>query len=100
MRIPGWLTDWRMNFANCAAVSPLVLAFAKCMQNQVWHRGAPNTSDRTRYITQISYASRLVGHKFYPFMDYTLPDHVKAAADGGSEQLRRLLGFLPRGAYG
>ena len=36
--------------------------------NQVWHRGRPNFSERTRYITQISYASYLVGHKFFPFM--------------------------------
>ena len=37
--------------------------------NQVWHRGGPNRSDRTRYITQISYARRLIGHKYYPFMN-------------------------------
>ncbi len=65
--------------------------------NQVWHRGAPNTSDRTRYITQISYARRLVGHKYYPFMNYQMPEHVYKGAD---ERRRRLLGFLPRGAYG
>jgi ectoine hydroxylase-related dioxygenase (phytanoyl-CoA dioxygenase family) len=65
--------------------------------NQVWHRGAPNTSQRTRYITQISYARRLVGHKYYPFMNYQMPEHVYAEAD---ERRRRLLGFLPRGAYG
>ena len=65
--------------------------------NQVWHRGAPNTSDRTRYITQISYARRLVGHKYYPFMNYQMPGHVY---DGADERRRRLLGFLPRGAYG
>ena len=65
--------------------------------NQVWHRGAPNASDRTRYITQISYARRLVGHKYYPFMNYQMPEHVYEGAD---ERRRRLLGFLPRGAYG
>lgn len=65
--------------------------------NQVWHRGAPNTSDLTRYITQISYARRLVGHKYYPFMNYQMPEHVYEGAD---ERRRRLLGFLPRGAYG
>ncbi len=65
--------------------------------NQVWHRGAPNASDRTRCITQISYARRLVGHKYYPFMNYQMPEHVY---DGADERRRRLLGFLPRGAYG
>ena len=65
--------------------------------NQVWHRGAPNQSDRTRYITQISYARRLVGHKYHPFMNYQMPEHVYSGAD---DRLRRLLGFLPSGAYG
>ena len=65
--------------------------------NQVWHRGGPNSSERTRYITQISYARRLVGHKFFPFMNYTMPEHVYKDAD---ERLQQLLGFLPHGAYG
>ena len=65
--------------------------------NQVWHRGGPNSSDRTRYITQISYARRLVGHKYAPFMNYVMPEHVYKDAD---ERRRRLLGFLPHGAYG
>jgi ectoine hydroxylase-related dioxygenase (phytanoyl-CoA dioxygenase family) len=65
--------------------------------NQVWHRGAPNQSDRVRYITQVSYARRLVGHKYKPFMNYIMPEHVYRDAD---ERLKRLLGFLPSGAYG
>jgi len=64
---------------------------------QVWHRGGPNTSDRTRYITQVTYGRRLVGHKYYPFMNYTMPEHVYV---GASPRLRRLLGFLDHGAYG
>ena len=65
--------------------------------NQVWHRGGPNQSSRTRYITQISYARRVIGHKYYPFINYQMPEHVYA---GAGERLRRLLGFLPHGAYG
>lgn len=65
--------------------------------NQVWHRGAPNLSDRVRYITQVSYARRLVGHKYSPFMNYQMPEHVWANAN---PHLKRLLGFLPNGAYG
>lgn len=65
--------------------------------NQVWHRGGPNKSGRTRYITQVSYARRLVGHKYHPFMNYQMPAHVY---EGASERKKRLLGFLPRGAYG
>jgi ectoine hydroxylase-related dioxygenase (phytanoyl-CoA dioxygenase family) len=64
---------------------------------QVWHRGAPNQSERTRYMTQVSYARRLVGHKYYPFMNYHMPEHVYQDAN---PRLKRLLGFLPRGAYG
>jgi ectoine hydroxylase-related dioxygenase (phytanoyl-CoA dioxygenase family) len=64
---------------------------------QVWHRGGPNQSDRTRYLTQISYARRIVGHKYYPFMNYQMPEHLYRDA---SPRLQRLLGFLPRGAYG
>jgi ectoine hydroxylase-related dioxygenase (phytanoyl-CoA dioxygenase family) len=65
--------------------------------SQVWHRGAPNTSDRVRYVTQVTYARRIVGHKYYPFMNYVMPEHVYRNAN---ERLRRLLGFLPSGAYG
>ena len=64
---------------------------------QVWHRGGPNTSDVTRYMTQISYARRIVGHKYYPFMNYQMPEHLYANAN---DRLKRLLGFLPHGAYG
>ena len=65
--------------------------------NQVWHRGAPNTSNRTRYMTQVSYARRLIGHKYFPFMNYQMPEHVYADAN---PRLKRLLGFLPTGNYG
>lgn len=65
--------------------------------NQVWHRGAPNTSDRTRYMTQVSYARRIVGHRYYPFMNYQMPEHVYRDAN---PRLKRLLGFLPHGPYG
>ncbi|MEE2657634.1 MAG: phytanoyl-CoA dioxygenase family protein [Candidatus Latescibacterota bacterium] len=65
--------------------------------NQVWHRGGPNASDQVRYMAQVSYARRLVGHKYYPFMNYAMPDRVYRDAD---ERLRRLLGFLPHGAFG
>lgn len=65
--------------------------------NQVWHRGGPNTSERTRYMTQISYARRLIGHKYSPFMNYQMPERVY---ENANERLRTLLGFLPSGAYG
>ena len=65
--------------------------------NQVWHRGGPNRSSRNRYITQVTYARRLIGHKYYPFMNYVMPEHVYRNAD---DRLKRLLGFLNHGAYG
>lgn len=70
---------------------------AVCFNNQIWHRGAPNLSDQARYITQVTYAKRLVGHKYYPFMNYQMPEHCYANA---SPRLKTLLGFLPHGAYG
>lgn len=68
-----------------------------CFNNQVWHRGSRNNSKITRYITQITYAKRLVGHKYYPFMNYQMPSHCY---EGASPRLKQLLGFLPHGAYG
>jgi ectoine hydroxylase-related dioxygenase (phytanoyl-CoA dioxygenase family) len=65
--------------------------------NQVWHRGGPNRSERTRYITQTTFGRRMIGHKYYPFMNYVMPEHIYKDAD---PRLRRLLGFLNRGAYG
>ena len=65
--------------------------------NQVWHRGGPNQSNQTRYITQITYGRRVIGHKYYPFMNYTMPEHVYKDAE---PRLKRLVGFLDHGAYG
>jgi ectoine hydroxylase-related dioxygenase (phytanoyl-CoA dioxygenase family) len=70
---------------------------AVCFNNQVWHRGSKNTSTITRYITQLTYAKRLVGHKYAPFMNYQMPSHCYEGAD---QRLQQLLGFLPSGAYG
>jgi hypothetical protein len=70
---------------------------AVCFNNQVWHRGSKNSSAIARYITQITYAKRLVGHKYAPFMNYQMPSHCYEGAD---QRLKQLLGFLPSGAYG
>ena len=84
-----WEDQVQYNLGNAGSVV--------MFNNQVWHRGGPNQSKRTRYMTQISYARRLVGHKYNPFMNYQMPEHVYRDAD---ERRRRLLGFLPHGAYG
>jgi ectoine hydroxylase-related dioxygenase (phytanoyl-CoA dioxygenase family) len=69
---------------------------AVCFNNQVWHRGSRNSSSVTRYITQVTYAKRLVGHKYEPFINYQMPSHCYENAE---PRLKRLLGFLPSGAY-
>ena len=86
-------TEWEEKVQYNLGKAGSVIMF----NNQVWHRGGPNQSQRIRYITQVTYARRLVGHKYYPFMNYNMPDSVYRDA---SPRLRRLLGFLNHGAYG
>ena len=86
-------TKYQERAVSCSGKAGSVVMF----NNQVWHRGAPNQSERTRYVTQVSYARRLIGHKYFPFMNYQMPEHVYAGADA---RLKRLLGFLPTGNYG
>ncbi len=86
-------TKWESKIVSCLGKAGSVVMF----NNQVWHRGGPNLSDRVRYITQVSYARRLVGHKYAPFMNYNMPAHCYEQA---TPRLKRLLGFLPSGAYG
>lgn len=64
---------------------------------QAWHRGAPNTSDRVRYLLQLAYSKRWVSQRFYPFVNYKLPLDVLERAD---ERRRRVLGLHTKGAYG
>ena len=86
-------TKWEEKVVSCCGRAGTVAMF----NNQVWHRGGPNESDRVRYMTQVSYARRLVGHRYYPFMNYQMPSHCY---ENASPRLKRLLGFLPSGAYG
>ena len=65
--------------------------------SQLWHRGAPNTSDRRRCLYQFSYGDRRIAQRFYPFLNYRVPDHVLEDAD---ERMLRLFGKHPKGAYG
>ena len=70
---------------------------AYMFHNQVWHRGAPNTSDRVRFLGGMTYSQRLIAQRFYPFLNYRMPDRV---LDGADERLLRLLGKHQKGAYG
>ena len=65
--------------------------------NQMWHRGAPNPSDRLRLLGGVTYSKRFVAQKLYPFIDYRMPNHVWEGAD---ERLQRFLGRHAKGAYG
>ena len=86
------------SYKNHPAKSLLVNAGDVALQHaQVWHRGAPVRSNNTRYLLQYAYGKRCVAQRFFPFIGYTLPEHVKANA---SERRLRLLGHHPRGPYG
>ena len=86
-------TRFEERVVTCAGRTGGVMVF----NNQVWHRAAPNRSARTRYVAQVSYGRKSIGHFFAPFMNYQMPEHVYRDAN---PRLLRLLGFLPGGAYG
>ena len=86
-------TEWEDQVVRNLGSAGSVVMF----NDQVWHRGGVNQSQRSRYITQVGYARRLVGHKYYPFMNYQMPERVYGDAD---DRHGRLLGFLPHGSYG
>jgi ectoine hydroxylase-related dioxygenase (phytanoyl-CoA dioxygenase family) len=66
--------------------------------DQTWHRGAPNRSkDRVRFVQQGPYAKRFISQRFYPFVNYRMPDEILARAN---PRRKRLLGLHGRGAYG
>lgn len=95
-RDPDSISD--PTFEGRKAVPVLCKAGDMYLHNgQCWHRGAPNTSHRTRYLFQMAYAQRWISQRFYPFLNYRVPDHVLARAD---ERRRRVLGAHPHGNYG
>jgi hypothetical protein len=86
------------NFDGQGPVSILAQAGdAYLFNNQVWHRGAPNYSDRVRYLGGVTYSKRFVSQKLWPFIDYRMPEHVWK---GANARLQRLLGRHEKGAYG
>ncbi|AZN42876.1 phytanoyl-CoA dioxygenase family protein [Paenibacillus albus] len=66
---------------------------------QTWHRGAKNESDRVRQVQQVTYGRRWVSQRFYPFINYVMPQEVIDRVEG-NPRLKRLMGFHPRGPYG
>jgi len=66
--------------------------------DQTWHRGATNHSrDRLRWVQQAPYGRRFIAQRFYPFVNYHLPEAILERAN---PRRRRLLGVHARGAYG
>jgi ectoine hydroxylase-related dioxygenase (phytanoyl-CoA dioxygenase family) len=66
--------------------------------DQTWHRGGPNVSNgRIRWVIQTPFARRWVSLRYWPHVNYHLPEAVIARAN---PRRKRLLGFHPIGAYG
>ena len=85
-------------FAGRGPVSLLARAGeAYAFNNQIWHRGAPNASDRARFLGGVTYSKRFIAQRCYPFVDYQMPEHVW---EGAGPRLQRLLGRHKKGAYG
>jgi ectoine hydroxylase-related dioxygenase (phytanoyl-CoA dioxygenase family) len=61
--------------------------------HQVWHRGGPNTLGE-RLTVHLSYGCRFIAQRFFPFINYHMPEEILARSD---PRRRRLLGIHPRG---
>ena len=81
---------------SVSAVGPA--GTAVLWNDQTWHRGAPNRSrDRVRWVQQAPYGRRFIAQRFYPFVNYRMPEAVLERA---GPRRRRLFGLHPAGAYG
>ncbi len=77
-------------FEGQAAVSLCCKAGDIYLQNhQCWHRGAPNLSDRTRYVMQLQYCRGWAARRFMPPCSAVTPDWV---LDSEDLRLLRVLG--------
>ena len=66
--------------------------------DQSWHRGGPNRSEgRVRWVQQAPYGRRFIAQRFFPFVNYRMPEAVLERAN---PRRRRLLGVHSAGAYG
>ncbi len=91
--------DPELVYEGRGVTSVIVRAGDCCLQNgQTWHRGATNMSkDRCRVVQQVSYGRRFIAQRFYPFVNYHLPEEILERAP---DRRRRLFGIHPRGPYG
>lgn len=66
--------------------------------DQTWHRGAKNrTTDRIRWVQQAPYGRRFISQRFYPFVNYHMPEEILERAN---PRRKSLLGLHSIGAYG
>ncbi len=66
--------------------------------DQTWHRGAVNKSkDRIRWVQQAPYGRRFIAQRFWPFVNYHMPEEI---LDRANPRRKRLLGVHDIGAYG
>lgn len=59
---------------------------------QCWHRGAPNLSNRTRYVMQMQYAQRWAATRFGVMRTQ---NHTQELMHSASERLQQVLGHNP-----
>lgn len=79
----------------CPAVSKGTVLL---ISSSLWHRGTPIPIEgHTRYVFQVSYGRRLIGHKHKSIMNYQMPTSVMKVLTSIEDQ--ELMGFLEGGAY-
>ena len=85
--------DRPISYARCPAGSVLIIS------SHTWHCGAPVAADcpSSRYVFQVTYGRRLVGHKHDSIMNYQLPKAVEKVLKTDDDF--KLMGFLQGGAY-
>ena len=95
----GRKPDPELTYEGKGLVNVIAEAGDCLLQNgQAWHRGATNmTTDRSRVVQQVSYGRRFISQRFYPFVNYHMPEDLLARS---SARRQRLLGVHPRGPYG
>jgi ectoine hydroxylase-related dioxygenase (phytanoyl-CoA dioxygenase family) len=82
--------DPALTYENQSIVSALARAGDCTLQNgQNWHCGAPNrTTDRVSVVQQVSYGRRLIAQRFYPFVNYHMPEQPVARRSRGTTRGR------------
>lgn len=81
----------RLEVPMCGKAGTAVL-----INPNTWHRGCANSSTTPRETLQLTFARRMIGHKFKTIMNYQMPEWVLVGRD---ETFCQRMGFLSGGAY-